>query len=319
MGSPLVFGATALYADTKKDRNERRWAASSLRRQVMGKSYVVVLLALAGLMGCGAPNPETTCAACVAHGDLATSPPDFGLPRDGATQTSDLATHPPADLATHTTDLAIRADDLAVHANDLAVHANDLAVHANDLAVHANDLAVRANDLAPPPPPPVDMACAAESDAAFCARLDASCGVLTALDNCGHERSAGCGSCPLNGCMTSNTCISNQCSAVVEPDGNTCSGAPCSLVDECFPWLDSCNAGMCVEALAICNAVDPSTSMVQFHSRESNGASVGGVGLSCSCSGSIFVMTFSGGLAPYTQFCGSCVDFGPGLEKVCFQ
>jgi len=53
-------------------------------------------------------------------------------------------------------------------------------------------------------------ACTPETDAAFCARLAATCGTLTGVDNCGAARSATCGSCTApqtcGGGGTANVC-----------------------------------------------------------------------------------------------------------------
>ncbi|WP_157370521.1 hypothetical protein [Vulgatibacter incomptus] len=40
-----------------------------------------------------------------------------------------------------------------------------------------------------------EVACTGESDAAFCARLNKNCGEVSAVDNCGAERTAACGTC----------------------------------------------------------------------------------------------------------------------------
>jgi len=55
--------------------------------------------------------------------------------------------------------------------------------------------------------------CAPESNTAFCTRNHASCGRITAQDNCGVSRTVNCGSGSNNGCLPSTqTCNSNhQC------------------------------------------------------------------------------------------------------------
>jgi hypothetical protein len=54
--------------------------------------------------------------------------------------------------------------------------------------------------------------CVPESDQAFCARLDATCGAKTATDNCGEERTVeDCGSC-----SDGASCVANKCEAAQE-------------------------------------------------------------------------------------------------------
>jgi hypothetical protein len=64
-------------------------------------------------------------------------------------------------------------------------------------------------------------ACVPETDAAFCERLGATCGALSAMDNCGAPRMAACGSC--GGGVTCGASVANLC--------------------ECLPLLSRCSAG----------------------------------------------------------------------------
>jgi hypothetical protein len=52
--------------------------------------------------------------------------------------------------------------------------------------------------------------CVAETDTAFCTRLQATCDSISALDNCGDMRTASCGSCD-----GGNACVANACKAPV--------------------------------------------------------------------------------------------------------
>jgi hypothetical protein len=69
-------------------------------------------------------------------------------------------------------------------------------------------------------------ACYGETDEAFCARLRGNCGVLTAIDACGVQRSANCGSCS-SGQTCGGAAVPNQCgvAAEQESDGGA-SGTP---------------------------------------------------------------------------------------------
>ncbi|HMG23343.1 MAG TPA: hypothetical protein VK607_18540 [Kofleriaceae bacterium] len=52
--------------------------------------------------------------------------------------------------------------------------------------------------------------CVAETDPAFCTRLQATCDSMSALDNCGTMRTASCGTCG-----GANACVANACKAPV--------------------------------------------------------------------------------------------------------
>ena len=49
--------------------------------------------------------------------------------------------------------------------------------------------------------------CTAESDAAFCTRLQKSCGPVSGTDNCGAPRTASCGSCQPGRSCAANVCV----------------------------------------------------------------------------------------------------------------
>ena len=96
--------------------------------------------------------------------------------------------------------------------------------------------------------------CTSETDAQFCTRLRANCGVLTAVDNCGSQRSVNCGACPNGqGCCGSNQCIplntSPNCGAcgVTCDAAHACSNSACRLTDGqrgCATATD-CTSGVC--------------------------------------------------------------------------
>lgn len=60
--------------------------------------------------------------------------------------------------------------------------------------------------------------CVSESQGTFCARNGATCGAVTANDNCGVPRTMNCGTCTLP-----QTCNGNACSCMPEPDSTFCS------------------------------------------------------------------------------------------------
>jgi hypothetical protein len=99
----------------------------------------------------------------------------------------------------------------------------DLASPA-DLATH--DLAT--SDLAiPPDMTQPDLAlCAPESDIVFCARLQKSCETVNGTDNCGHARSAVCGTCS----GAKSACLANVCVAPACASSFSASGTPVSSV-----------------------------------------------------------------------------------------
>lgn len=104
------------------------------------------------------------------------------------------------------------------------------------------------SDAAPPPPPP-PPGCTAEANAAFCARLGANCGEVSADDNCGTPRTAACGTCAMD-----TTCgASNVCGCEPETDAELCSAnmAACGSItatDRCgavrtLACADTCTGG----------------------------------------------------------------------------
>jgi hypothetical protein len=79
--------------------------------------------------------------------------------------------------------------------------------------------------------------CTSESDSAFCSRLGASCGALSAADNCGVVRSvSSCGSCTApqtcGGSGSANVC--GEASAIDRTEGGTATGTgtPCNATTE---------------------------------------------------------------------------------------
>lgn len=93
------------------------------------------------------------------------------------------------------------------------------------------------------------MTCAAESDAAFCARLGANCGQLSADDNCGQARTTACGSCASGtACGASNVC---GCEPETADELCTAAQAACgsiTVVDRCgatrnLACADTCGSG----------------------------------------------------------------------------
>src|SRR5206468_287271 len=75
------------------------------------------------------------------------------------------------------------------------------------------------------PPKANACGCAAESDAAFCARNGKNCGSYTGTDNCGAARTANCGStCGGSGATCGGGGNPNVCGCV---DPAACAGKNC--------------------------------------------------------------------------------------------
>lgn len=113
-----------------------------------------------------------------------------------------------------------------------------------------------------------DLSCTPEENVLFCLRLGASCGSVTALDNCGAMRSvAECGPCTGEG----ESCVDNSCAACErESDPAFCLrlGKRCGLVsaaDNCADAREnvdcgSCGAGeMCEDNQCVCQPEDDMT------------------------------------------------------------
>lgn len=97
--------------------------------------------------------------------------------------------------------------------------------------------------------------CTPETNAAFCARNSAECGMFSGPDNCGDARTLDCGTCRGGECLTNNTCT--EC--VPETDAEFCMmlNALCGPVagfDRCGNELDIESCGEC-EAPDVCNEV----------------------------------------------------------------
>jgi hypothetical protein len=114
--------------------------------------------------------------------------------------------------------------------------------------------------------------CTAESNALFCSNNGATCGTVTALDNCGTPRTVNCGSCGTNSCSAalhltgtcSQTCSSGTCvpctpscscaSGYYNCDGNMGNG--CESSSSCNPCSGkadhtACTGGECLSQ--VCN------------------------------------------------------------------
>jgi hypothetical protein len=102
--------------------------------------------------------------------------------------------------------------------------------------------------------------CVPEDDAAFCARSGATCGALSAIDNCGAPRAVSCGSCEA-GVTCGGNGVANQCACLplLSPcgasnqccNGNCGQGGLCCVAqgDACVDDADCCS-GDC--ALGVC-------------------------------------------------------------------
>jgi hypothetical protein len=89
-------------------------------------------------------------------------------------------------------------------------------------------------------------ACLPEDDAHFCWRLGATCGSLTANDNCGATRTVGCGGCEAG--VTCGASVANQCECLPLlagcASGNQCCNGTCG------------DAGLCCMPLGLACADD---------------------------------------------------------------
>jgi hypothetical protein len=93
---------------------------------------------------------------------------------------------------------------------------------------------------------PNQCSCTPEPDSALCGSAGATCGLVSATDNCGHQRNVYCGGCP-----QSSTCSANQCTCVEESTDALCdsAGAKCgtvaSIVDNCGQAHQNVDCGSC--------------------------------------------------------------------------
>lgn len=144
---------------------------------------------------------------------------------------------------------------------------------------------------------PNACACGEQTDIDFCNAQGASCGVITAMDACGFNRTVNCG-----GCAAFETCgaeSDNECGCVDEDDLEFCArqdGVECgrvSGVDNCGELREMVDCGTCPSDETCQNnqCICPAASAAQFCS--SNGAQCGSLtALECG--------------APRTQNCGTC-------------
>lgn len=98
--------------------------------------------------------------------------------------------------------------------------------------------------------------CIPQSDATFCAGLLASCGVQTAMDNCGVARTRDCGTC-LAPTMCVTGAVQSSCACMPETDDALCTrlGKSCDVVnafDNCGATR-SVNCGVCRDG-RVCGA-----------------------------------------------------------------
>jgi sulfatase modifying factor 1 len=111
---------------------------------------------------------------------------------------------------------------------------------------------------------PSSGTCTAESDAAFCTRLGATCGSKSGTDNCGQARTvANCGTCATgNACGAANTCVcaggasEPSCCGGTLPSGETCQAC----------GLNTCSAASCDDGTAIAASLANATLDCQYRS-----------------------------------------------------
>lgn len=99
-------------------------------------------------------------------------------------------------------------------------------------------------------PPNNSSPCVPETNAVFCSRSSAECGMFTGTDNCGDERTLDCGTCRGGECLPNNTCT--EC--VPETDAEFCmkQQALCGPVG----GFDRCGNEINVESCGECDAPD---------------------------------------------------------------
>jgi Tol biopolymer transport system component len=160
--------------------------------------------------------------------------------------------------------------------------------------------------------------CTPETDTALCARLGKQCGGVTAVDNCGGNRTVDCG-----GCTAPQTCggggTDNLCGCTPETDAAFCSrkGKNCGPVS----GTDNCGATRTVSSCGSCTAPQTcgggGTANVCACKPETNAAFCSRLGKNCG--------TVSGtdncGAARTVSSCGSCTSpkscGGGGQDNVC--
>lgn len=153
-------------------------------------------------------------------------------------------------------------------------------------------------------------ACVPEDDATFCRRLGAACGTKNGVDNCGVQRVvASCGTCAVNECQLSSSCLNNVCEGSPRPNGTRC-GVMSSVSDRNF-----CNSGVCVLAYSYCGYVASSGT----YAYQTNGTGGSGYG-PCSCS-SATSLHFEYNvpnlnIPPRDDFCSLCVE--RDMRAICF-
>jgi hypothetical protein len=97
-------------------------------------------------------------------------------------------------------------------------------------------------------------ACNGESDAEFCSRLGKNCGLVTANDKCGTERTVvSCGTCSGTGVTCGGGATANVCGCTPETDAELCSrlGKNCGT----FAANDNCGASRSVTSCGTCSGM----------------------------------------------------------------
>ncbi len=95
--------------------------------------------------------------------------------------------------------------------------------------------------------------CTAESNSAFCERLNKRCGSFFGVDNCGYTRTVDC-TAARGPCPSGQSCVGNQCTAPCSPETNaqfcTRNGARCGS----YSANDNCGAARTVDCTAALGA-----------------------------------------------------------------
>ncbi len=124
------------------------------------------------------------------------------------------------------------------------------------------------------------VSCVAESNAAFCSRLRATCGTRSAADNCGTTRRVNCGTCPSGRtCNSSGQCVvacvpesnaafcgryrascllsaNDNCGTTRQVNCGTCASGQVCMIGECIsmclPRGSNCRTGTCCSGRCQC-------------------------------------------------------------------
>jgi len=145
------------------------------------------------------------------------------------------------------------------------------------------------------------MVCTAESNAAFCSRLQRQCGTVSAADNCGASRTVYCGSCAVGqACTAAGQCVST---CTPETDAQLCArgSRQCgsfTTTDDCGTprtvYCGACATGQACSAAGTCVSTCSAETDAQLCAR--NARQCGAFSGTDNCG------------SPRTAVCGTCAS-----------